>query len=296
MRLLVLINDKALGKPRGPSRDDLQRALDTAGAKATLRVLPGGAIAAATREAIGDYFSAVAIGGGDGTVGAAAGALAGTGIPLGVLPLGTLNHFAKDLGLPADLPGAARVVNSGRHRTVDLGEVNGRIFVNNSALGFYPRAVRERQEHQHRLGKWLAMGLALLRLLWRFPRERLAVAADEARVSRPTPIFFVGNNRYETGLPPTWNRPALDRGELWVVLAPPGSRPHLLKLAAKAVLGRLEPQRDLDSFVTAAVRIDSPRPRLHVALDGEVCTLAPPLFYRTRPGALRVLAPPEATP
>src|SRR5205085_3689399 len=103
-------------------------------------------------------------GGGDGTQSAIASRLAGTQLVHGVLPLGTLNHFAKDLGIPLQLDEAVRTLAEGRVLEVDVGEVNGRVFINNSSLGLYPEIVRERELQQMRLGKskWRALASASL--------------------------------------------------------------------------------------------------------------------------------------
>jgi diacylglycerol kinase family enzyme len=110
-----------------------------------VRVTPGKSLREAAARAVADPTCAVVVaGGGDGTVNAVAGVLAGTEKPLGVLPLGTLNHFAKDLGIPHEVERAVQLLGTGAPRRVDVAEVNGRVFVNNSSIGVYPLAVRER--------------------------------------------------------------------------------------------------------------------------------------------------------
>ena len=158
------------------------------------------------------------VGGGDGTVGTVAGVMAGTGVPLGILPLGTLNHFAKDLGLPLDVVGAARLIAAAVTRDVDVAEVNGRVFVNNSSVGIYPLMVTDRdlRRRRHGLGKWLAMSLAFVRMLWRFPRRRLRLRAEGWTTPYRTPCLFVGNNEYSMELLSLGQRRRLDGGELWL--------------------------------------------------------------------------------
>ena len=116
------------------------------------------------------------VGGGDGSIRAVAGVLADSDVPLGVVPLGTLNHFAKDLGIPLKVEDAAATIAAGRTRLVDLAEVNGETFINNSSIGIYPYMVidRERRRAQHKLTKWMAMVPAFFRMLRHFPRRRLA--------------------------------------------------------------------------------------------------------------------------
>src|SRR5207342_1025227 len=123
-------------------RDRLAEAFRSAGVAATFDLVDGGRIeeaaAAAMEMAALGSIDAVIVGGGDGTVRAVAGAVAGSNVPLGILPLGTLNHFARDIGLPIDLEQAVAVIVAGHHRRVDLAEVNGRVFINNSSVGIYP--------------------------------------------------------------------------------------------------------------------------------------------------------------
>jgi diacylglycerol kinase family enzyme len=229
--------------------------------------------------------------GGDGTVSAVAGALAGTGARLGVLPLGTLNHFARDLGIPADLDEAVRVLAAGLVRRVDVGEVNGRRFVNNSSIGLYPRVVRRRRRLRALLGKWLALVLGGLQVLWRFPR--LALRLQAAGVDAPvvTPFLFVANNRYEPDLRAGGRREALDRGALHLYVARTGKRRALLRIALRWMAGRGRDE-DVAELSAREVSVDSRRHALDVAADGEVVRLRPPLRYVIHPGALAVLAPP----
>src|SRR5258708_12912642 len=129
---------------------------------ANVRLVAGPDLLAAAREAAASDTDVGVMAGGEGTVSAGAGGLAGTGKPMGVLPLGTLNHFARDLGVPTLLEDAVRNVAEGIVREVDVGEANDRVFVNNSSLGLYPAAValRDAWMAQQSMQKWVAMGRA----------------------------------------------------------------------------------------------------------------------------------------
>jgi diacylglycerol kinase family enzyme len=240
---------------------------------------------------------AVAVAGGDGTVSAAAGALAGTGRPLGLLPFGTLNHFARDAGIPLDLREAAAAIAAGHTRRVDVAEVNGRVFVNNSAVGLYPAMVRAREAQQRRLGrsKRLAMLVASLRILWRFGGRRLTLGIAGREAAIETPLLFVGNNRYETGLLSLGRRETIDGGGLCLYAPLARTRRHFLWLSLRAVFGRPERERD---FLTlkgvAEAEIHSRHARLAVSADGEAVQMETPLRYRIRPGALTLIVPLQA--
>ena len=242
------------------------------------------------------HCDVVVVAGGDGTVGAAAAALAGTGRPLGVVPLGTRNHFARDAGIPLDPDKAVELICGGPRRPVDVAEVNGRVFVNNSAVGLYPEMVRFRDEAEARSGgsRRLAMLRASLRALRAFRRRRLWIRTEGLQAPLRTPLLFVGNNRYRVNLLRLGRREAIDQGELCLYAVRARSRAHLFWAGVRGVFGRLDQQRD---FITAYVReleISSDRPAIALSLDGETLTLKTPLRYCIRPGALTLIAPEPA--
>lgn len=286
MRAVVVQNEGA-GTVRGP--EEVRAALAAAGVDADVRVVSGPGCAEAAAAAVRGGAEVVIAAGGDGTVSAVAGALAGTGARLGVLPLGTLNHFARDLGIPPDLEGAARVVAEGVVRQVDVGEVNGRRFVNNSSIGLYPHVVRRRRRLRAFLGKWLALAWSAVAVLWRMPRIRLRLRAEGVDAPVVTPFLFVGNNRYEPRLLSERKRSALDRGELRVYVAR-GGRRSFVRIAIRWLAGRGRDE-DVAELSARAVSVESRRRALDVAADGEVLRLRPPLRYVIHPGALAVLAP-----
>jgi diacylglycerol kinase family enzyme len=234
--------------------------------------------------------------GGDGTIGTAAAAVADTDMPLGILPLGTLNHFAKDAGIPLDLEEAVAAIAGGRTRQVDVAEVNGRVFINNSAVGLYPKLVREREAQQRRLGrsKKFAMLVAAARTLWRFSRHRLTIRIEGREAPLETPLLFVGNNRYEMGLLTLGTREAIDRGELCIYAPLARSARQFFSISVRAILGKEDEQ---DDFVTLdgirAAEIDARQAQLMVATDGEAQAMETPLRYRIRAGALKLIVPEE---
>ncbi len=239
---------------------------------------------------------AIGAGGGDGTISTVAARLVGTDKALGVLPLGTLNHFAKDLRIPLGLEEAARNVCEGREVSVDVGEVNGQVFVNNSSLGLYPRIVRRREKLQERegSGKWAAFMRASLAVLRRYPFLYVRLDADGQRIVRKTPFVFVGNNEYEMESLQMGGRACLDAGCLSLYVAHRTGRLGLLRLALSALFGRLRRAHDFDALNAQEIWVETRRPkRLPVATDGEVNVMTTPLRYRVRPGALKVIVPKE---
>lgn len=237
------------------------------------------------------------MGGGDGSIRTVASVLTGNSIPLGVLPLGTLNHFAKDLCIPLDIDGAVEVISAARARAVDVGEVNGHVFINNSSIGIYPFLVLHREQRRRVDGhaKWVAMGLAVLQLLRHFPLRRLSISTDGGTEPVRTPCLFVGNNKYDLTLSTFGKRERLDEGKLWLYVSKQQSRIALFLLACRSAFGLLDQARDLQILRVGSAEIRSRRRHLLVATDREIETMQPPLLYRSRPAALWVFTPPTAT-
>ncbi len=273
---------------------ELRGKLRAAGLDAELVLARDGQQMIATaRRALEQGAELVAAGGGDGTINAVASVMVGSGVRFGVLPLGTLNHFAKDLGVPLDLDEAVRNLASGVPRQVDVGEVNGRIFLNNSSLGLYPDIVRDREKQQRRLGrgKWPAALWATLAALRRYPFLSMRLMVNGQTLARRTPFVFIGNNRYTMQGLAIGERERLDDGVLSLYVAQHPTRLGLLRFAIDALLGKLGSERDFDILEAADFEIATHHAQLHVATDGEVTQMRAPLRYRVRPGALTVLVP-----
>ncbi|MDT7688504.1 MAG: hypothetical protein QOE46_1263 [Acidobacteriota bacterium] len=290
----VIINAAA----GGGSEDDavasaVVKAFASCGVRAHVSVARDGAeMTELAQRALSEGVRAVVAGGGDGTVSTVAGALAGTELPLGVLPLGTLNHFAKDLRVPLALEEAARNICEGRVVSVDVGEVNGQVFINNSSLGLYPRIVRRREKLQERegSGKWSAFVRASLAVLRRYPFLDVRLDADGRQIVRKTPFVFIGNNEYQMESLQIGARDCLDAGHLSLYVARRTGRLGLLRLAVSALFGRLRQAHDFDALCAQEIWVETHRPkRLPVATDGEVTVMTTPLHYRVRPGALKVI-------
>jgi diacylglycerol kinase family enzyme len=215
------------------------------------------------------------------------------------LPLGTLNHFAKDLCIPLALDQAIANLAHGKALKIDVGEVNQRIFLNNSSLGLYPDMVRDREKQQRRLGrgKWLACGWATLAALRRYSFLSVRLCVDGEQHARRAPFVFIGNNEYVMQGFDIGERRRLDGGALSLYVAQRPGRLGLLRLALRAVFGRLAQARDFDMLLATDIEIATRHKRLRVATDGEVTIMATPLRYRIRTGALTVIVPaPLPTP
>ena len=271
--VLVCVSRSSGGMKRGQSEaDEIRGALAAAGVEAQVELHPGG---------------------GDGSVSAAAGALAGSTTALGILPLGTLNHFARDLGIPLKLGEAAALLARGKTRRIDVAEVNGRTFINNSAVGLYPLMVIDRDLQRKRLGrsKRLAMLVASARTLARFNHYRLTLTVNDETARVDTPLLFVGNNDYRIDLGAPGRRESLGDGRLSVFVMRKKTRRGLVAASIRALFNRSRPNDMVRLEGVERLLVESRRNHLVISVDGEVESVNPPLDYRVRKGALRVIAP-----
>jgi YegS/Rv2252/BmrU family lipid kinase len=293
VKIEVIINASSGAGNGAAVQQRLAEAFKAIGADARISLAGDGVeIVELAQSAARSDAEGVVAGGGDGTINSVAAAIVDSDKTLGVLPFGTMNHFAKDLHIPLDLEAAIETIVAGHAVTVDVGDVNGRIFLNNSSLGLYPRIIRER-EKQQRLGwgKWPAYIWAALAVLRRYPFLEIRLSVDGKELTGRTPFVFVGNNEYEMERLNIGSRACLDKGELSLYTTNGTGRLGLIRLALRALLGGLRQERDFLAFTTKDISIGTQHKRVRVALDGEVTIMEPPLHFRVRPGALRVLAP-----
>lgn len=295
--IAVIINASAGLDDKQEIAEKLAAIFAASGVEASITLADTGEkLIEAARDAIAQKPSVIVAGGGDGTLNAIAALVVDTKIALGVLPLGTLNHFAKDLQIPLDPEDAARNILEGHTVSVDVGEVNGKIFLNNSSLGIYPRIVRHR-ERQQRLGfkKWPAFAWATMTVLRRYIFLSVALQTATGKIVRRTPFVFIGNNEYQMETLNMGGRTCINAGLLSVFLAHRTGRWGLLRLAVRALFGSLREAKEFDTFCTKEIVIETRHKTIDVATDGEVNRMDTPLSYRTRAGALRVIVPISST-
>lgn len=288
----VIANASAGGGHSGEALESLRQLFAAHGIMARVHATRADP-AAAVREALRDDPPVVVAAGGDGTVSAVAHALRGRDCALAVIPLGTSNHFAKDLGIPLDPAEAVRLLVDGRRIDVDVGEVNGRSFVNNSSLGLYPGMVRDRTRQQRRLGrgKRMAMLWALLAALRRAPLLTIRMQLERDGHEARSPFVFIGNNEYAMEGFDIGTRARLDAGHLSVYTTHRSTAGGLAVLALRALLGRLRQAEDFAALTARRLRVETPHARLLVATDGELNIMETPLEFRIVPRALSVLVP-----
>ncbi|HEX2044133.1 MAG TPA: diacylglycerol kinase family protein [Gaiellaceae bacterium] len=243
------------------------------------------------REAAGRGAPALGMAGGDGSLGPVADVALERDVPFVVVPFGTRNHFARDLGLDRDDPLGALDAFGGRERRVDAALVNGRIFLNNVSLGVYASFVHDpARKTRNRLQAFARMAPAALGR----SRRPLALSfdVDGRRQERLALVALVANNDYTmTSMAELGERSRLDEGLLHAYVIEAVGRRALLAMLALAVAGRAEKAEGWVEWESGGFRVEARRPRVRAALDGEPVILEPPLDFEIRPRELRVLVP-----
>jgi diacylglycerol kinase family enzyme len=289
--LPVLINRS--GGSAAALGDTLRTAVEEAFVSARqpidLELVEGSEIAEAVQRHRGAPL--IAVGGGDGTLGCAAALLAHSPTALAILPLGTRNHLARQLGIPLDLAEAARVAASGQRRRIDLGMAGDRVFVNNASFGIYTRFVRQRDR---RYGpKWLGSIPATWHVLRHMRAQHFPLRIDGTGRAIETPLLFIGNNEYSVEPGHLGQRETLTDGQL-SVFAVAAQRPHnLLGFALRALIGLAHPERDFAEQASASEVVIEGQGWIEGAFDGELEWLPLPLALHSLPNALGVVTPRE---
>jgi diacylglycerol kinase family enzyme len=293
--LPVLINrEGGAAKAAGDKLEaQVEAAFTAAGAKAEVQMLPADGLADAIEQAAAKY-PRIVIAGGDGTIASAAQLLTGGDVELAILPLGTLNHFARDLEIPTDLGKAAALAANGTAKPVDVAEVNGRRFINNASVGLYPFMVRDRDAIRDRKGwpKWLASVPAAWDAVSRLRHHRLRIDMGQGEAPIVTPLLFVGNNRYSLDAGSVGARETVNDGKLSVYAVSRAGRPALVWFGLRAALGLANRARDFAALGdTVALTVLGHAARIEIALDGEVRQLDLPLEFEIHAGGLKVVCP-----
>lgn len=293
-RIAAILNATAGSRPNEALTRQIAAAFEKRGVDAhILCEADGSKLRRVAGSLLDQGFDTLVAGGGDGTISALATEVFKRNATLGVLPLGTLNHFARDLGVPLDIEEAIEIICAGETRLVDIGSVNEHNFINNSSLGLYPDQVRVRQKWSGKLGKWPAMIIASFIVLTRFPYLRIIAELNGKRVVRRCPMVLVSNNEYELEPRNLGRRERLDGGSLGLYLLRDEGRTGLLRVVLHSLVYR--PGGDsFENYNAAQIKISTRRRRVRVALDGEVFKLTSPLYYSTAPASLRVIAPKRA--
>ena len=290
-RVAVVMNGRAGALLEGDHQHSLGDAFAAAGLDPVFIPPDAGTLPERMEQAAGAGVDAVVVAGGDGTVACAALVMAGRDLPLAILPFGTMNLLAKDLRLPVgDTAAAVALIGGGRVQAIDVGEVNGEVFLCASMLGLPARLGRTREQTRGGgLSAVTRMAQAVWRQLVRAKRLRLTLVADGETVPVDAAALTITVNAVDPASGRSLGRPVLDGGMLGIyVVGRLGAR-SILGLALRLLLGRRNPA--LREQFARSIDIAGRDRALHVMNDGELAVLTPPLRYRLRAGALRVLVP-----
>jgi diacylglycerol kinase family enzyme len=293
MKVGVVINQHTAAGRDETIAKEIRTAFTDQGIEAQVHLSPSKRLATTADDLLREKVDALVAGGGDGTVSTIAEICARHHLPLGLLPLGTRNHFGRDLGIPTDTAESVRCIAQGYICKVDLGSVNDRLFINNSSIGAYPRAVEERDELRSRfqLRKHAAGVIATLRTFAQRPMVNASIELDGTMLRSTGPFVFVGNNVYSVKLFSVNHRASLMEGKLCIYTARCNGVAGLLHLLWLSLWGRLEQSRHFEMHTGAEAIIRLPKAKVRVSKDGEVLRLNTPLHYRVLPRALEVFAP-----
>jgi len=229
-----------------------------------------------------------------GTINSVIQALVNTDAILGVVPVGTFNHFARDLGLPLEWRNALDVVISGATRQVDAARVNERFFVNNVSMGLYPELVARREEKGRDYPRWKARVYAVIATLQKYPHVSVTVETEHHQEVIRTQVLMVSNNSYDLSrIGIQVPRSTLEEGRLTIYWLPHLRRLALMRFVAHFLAGRVREAPGFRSFRTMRARMQSPRSRLQLGIDGEVFTMDTPLIITIVPKSLLVRVPRE---
>lgn len=278
--------------PKGGGAEDLASAAGEAGLE-VIRLTRWFDVGSAVRDRLSRGKTLFVAAGGDGTVNAVLQPLVQHAeAALAVIPAGTYNHFARDLGIPLDWREALEVALNGMRRTIDTGRANDRFFVNNLSIGLYPDLVRRREEKGRDYPRWKARLYAIYSTLRKFRHVTLAIESEHHHELVRTHVFMISNNSYDLSrLGIQAPRATLDEGRLSVYWLPHISRLKLMRFVARYLAGRVRETPGFRSFRTARVKVQSSKPLMRVGIDGEVFTLATPVVITTVPQSLSVMVP-----
>lgn len=290
----VIINATAGSAASKELASRVREVFESNGAQPRIEVANGKQVSSIAQAMRDEHFDLIVAAGGDGTVNAVASQIVASDTALGVLPLGTLNHFARDLGIPIALEEAVAVVCCGEETAIDVASVNEKFFINNSSLGLYADQARLRQVWRKRVGRLLALIIASIVILTRFRFSRVTVKLNGKIISRRCPLVLVSNNEYKLEPGNLTERKRMDGALLGIYMLRDNGRAGLFRIALHSLVSRLEEAQSFENDTAAEVVIATKQKRIRVALDGEAFKLDSPLRYRSRPRSLRVVIPKRA--
>lgn len=299
-KICVILNEQSGDHPDKQSRrQTLTELFEQNGLEAELIGLtPETPILETARKAAGNGCEIIVAAGGDGTIGAVAAAAHEAGVPMGVIPQGTFNYFARGLDIPEEPEGAVRILATGRLREISLGEVNGEVFLNNASLGIYPLILRTREGVYQRWGRSrVAAYWSVVLALAGFRKPlRMKVEVDGKTTEIRTPLAFVANSAYQLDQFNLDGGEAIRNGDFVLFTSKGTSRWDLVRASLRLAMGKAQKGEEFGLVTGRDITLHTGRPRALVARDGEKELMETPIRFRRRPVPLRVMVPAENAP
>lgn len=288
MKVGVIVNEKSGPDISNPEK--IEEEFKKYDFEVITKITTGKDLEEQVAELIDESVDIIAVSGGDGTISGVVERIIGYDFPLGILPGGTFNNFAKDTGIPLNLEDAVKLIVNSKPHQIDVGEVNGKIFINNSSVGLYPRAVKIREKILHKLGgkKWAAMFIALITIFKRFPLFKVVVKTEQEIENITTPFVFIGNNEYKFEMFNLGRRTNFTAGKLNLYTANITKRFEILKLILLNIFNRLDQDKNFSLQLVENVTLETNNRTVNVAIDGEIVKLKPPLKYKILHKKLKV--------
>ncbi|HEU4521135.1 MAG TPA: diacylglycerol kinase family protein [Thermoanaerobaculia bacterium] len=287
---ILFLNPRA-GSFAGTDEDEFRRRA----AELDLRIValePGVDAASVVRDGLQAGVKKFVVAGGDGSIHTVAQGLVGTDGVLGIVPIGTVNHMARDLQIPGEWQPALELAVSGEVRQIDTGRINGIHFLNSVMVGIYPTITNYREKFRSTHSKWRAYLRAVRLAMRQFRHVTLVLELPDRVETLRTQLFVVSINSYDlthAGLVAL--KTALDDGRLTIYSLDFMNRAQFVQAAAKFFRGKLEQVDGFRRIRTEKLRIDAAQPKIRVSIDGEVRDLAPPLQIAAVPASLLVRTP-----
>ena len=292
---VMFLNPSSGVKHPAAEMSALEQAANEAGLE-VVRVVRGFDFSALIRQRMLEGMRLFVAAGGDGTINSVIQPLVNTDAIFGVIPVGTYNHFAKDIGLPLTWRDALDVVVTGAIKPIDAARVNDRFFVNNVSMGLYPELVARREEKGRDYPRWKALLHAAFVTLKKYQSIAVTLDSEHHQEAIRTHVLMISNNSYDLSrLGIEAPRLALEEGRLSVYWLPHVPRLALTRFIAHYLAGRVRETPGFRSFRTSRVRVHSSKHRLHLGIDGEVVTMDTPLVITIVPQSLSVKVPRHTT-
>ena len=291
----VILNERSGDHAEGDRRARISALLDEAGIASKIAVPDGEEdLVVFARKALERSGAEMLVAaGGDGTIAAVAAASHDAGVPMGVIPQGTFNYFARGLDIPEDMEGAVEVLATGQLHDMPLGEVNGEVFLNNTSLGVYPLILQRRESIYNRWGRSrLAAYWSVLLALTGFRRPlKLRLTLDGREVKLRTPLAFVAKSAYQLERFNLDGADAIRDGHFALFTAKGERSIDLVRTALKLAGGSAQNGSDFDLQIARDITIETGHKRTLVARDGEKAMMKTPIRVRLRDAPLRVMVP-----